>query len=318
MATSKKGSSGARSASSAKGGGSKTSMTAKATSKPSRTTKANTGSASRAAAEKSGTSKRTNSGGTRRTGSAQAEPTKSKQARSASSGSTSSKSSGAARSSRSGTAASGSKSGTSSRSASSRARGGNGGGGGMVSRALRAVGGLMKGRSTDAIDLLKKDHRKVEGLFQKVKANEDGNNLSTFKRIKAELDAHAHIEEKIFYPHLMKKGDEELQKIVREGIEEHRQAKTLLAELANMTGTSETFKARIKVLMEDIEHHVQEEEGEMFPMVRDQIDGKTMEKLGARMQAEKTKFNERAAARKTAARAAAKTRASKTRAAAAR
>ena len=156
----------------------------------------------------------------------------------------------------------------------------------------------MKSRSTDAIDMLKKDHRVVDGLFQKVKANEDGNNRAVFKRIKSELDAHTHIEEKIFYPFLLKKGDEELQKIVREGIEEHRQAKTLLVQLAEMTGTSEMFKARIKVLMEDIEHHVQEEEGEMFPMIQDQFDGKTREKLGARMQAEKARFKEKTAARK--------------------
>lgn len=157
---------------------------------------------------------------------------------------------------------------------------------------------MIKGRGeADAIALLKKDHRLVEGLFEKVKANEDGNNKAVFRRIKSELDAHAHIEEKVLYPHLLKKGDEELQKIVREGIEEHRQAKTLLGELARMTGTSETFKARLKVLMEDIEHHVKEEEKEMFPMVEDQFDSKTLDRLGARLQAEKARFKEKAATR---------------------
>lgn len=306
MATSTRGTSSARSKSSGKSG-SKTDMTAKATSKPSRTTKVDTGSASRAAAEKSAGSKRTNSGGTKRTASAQAEPTKSKQAKAASSKAASGQKTGAAKSTKASSESKSSSGAKSGRSPTSR----KSNGGGAVSKMVRAVSGLFKGSSTDAIGLLKKDHRLVESLFEKVKANEDGNNRNVFKRIKAELDTHTHIEEKIFYPHLLKKGDEELQKIVREGIEEHRQAKTLLVELAQMTGSSETFKARIKVLMEDIEHHVKEEEDEMFSMVEDQFDAKTLEKLGARMQAEKVKFKERTATRSTAARKAAKTRAAK-------
>lgn len=246
------------------------------------------GSAARKATERTGASKKTNSGGTRRTASKQAEPTKSKQAKAASSRSKSGSTAGAK---------------SSTRSAAGE------GGDGVLSRIVRAVGGMLKGRSSDATDMLKKDHRKVEELFEKVKANEDGNNRAVFKRIKAELDVHTHIEEKIFYPFLLKKGDDELQKIVREGIEEHRQAKMFLAELNEQTGTSELFKARIKVLMEDIEHHVKEEEDEMFPMVEDQFDAKTREKLGARMQAEKAKFKERAATRSTAAKKAARTRA---------
>jgi hemerythrin superfamily protein len=268
--------------------GLKTDMTTKATSKTKSATKVKRGSASRVATEKSGTSKRTNSGGTKRTASHQAEPTKSKQAKAASSRMGSASKAGGSRASKS--------------------RAGNGDGG-VVSKMVGAVGGLLKGRQTDAIDMLKKDHRRVEELFEKVKANEDGNNRAVFKRIKSELDVHTHIEEKIFYPFMLKKGDEELQKIVREGFEEHRQAKTLLAELNEQTGTSELFKARIKVLMENIEHHVEEEEGEMFPMVEDQFDGKTREKLGARMQAEKVKFKEQSATRSTAAHKAAKTRA---------
>lgn len=283
MATTSKGSSGARSGSKS---GSKTDMTAKATSKSSKVTKANKESVNRAAMQKSGTSKKTNSGGTTRTASKQAEPTKTKQAKAANSrlasGSTAAK--------------------------STSAKSGKGRGNGVVSKVMRAVG-LTKTVNAEAIGLLEKDHRRVEELFEKVKANEDGNNKAVFKRIKSELDVHTHIEEKVFYPLLLKKGDEDLQKIVREGIEEHRQAKTLLVELAGMTGTSETFKARLKVLMEDIEHHVKEEEGEMFPMVEDQFDEKTREKLGARLQAEKAKFKERVASRSTAATKAAKTRA---------
>jgi iron-sulfur cluster repair protein YtfE (RIC family) len=136
---------------------------------------------------------------------------------------------------------------------------------------------------------LKTDHDKVETLFETVKANEDGNNAATFRKIKEELDVHAHIEEMIFYPHLLDKGDKELKKIVREGVEEHAQVKDLLVEIAALSGDSPTFKAKLKVLMENVEHHVEEEEDEMFPMVEDQIPEDMLQRLGALMQGEKMK-----------------------------
>ncbi len=139
------------------------------------------------------------------------------------------------------------------------------------------------------MEILKTDHRKVEDLFAKVKENEDGNNAATFKKIKAELDVHAHVEEMIFYPHLMEKGDKELKKIVREGEEEHTQVKVLLVEIAELPGDSPVFKAKLKVLMENVEHHVKEEEKEMFPMVEDQIPEETRVRLGSLMEAEKAK-----------------------------
>ena len=162
---------------------------------------------------------------------------------------------------------------------------------GMLSTIVSKVANIFSpSESTDAIGLLKNDHRTVEELFEKVKANEDGNNAGVFKKIKAELDTHTHIEETIFYPYMLEKGDKELKKIVQEGIEEHRQAKAFLAELAGLAGTSDKFKAKIKVLMEDIEHHVQEEEGDMFPMVRDQFSSDIIDELGARMSSEKAAF----------------------------
>lgn len=141
----------------------------------------------------------------------------------------------------------------------------------------------------NAIELLKADHDKVDKLFQKVKATEESEHPAIFEQIKAELDVHTHIEETIFYPKLIEEGDKELQDIVKEGIEEHRQAKMFLRELSNLAEDSEKFEPKLKVLMEDIEHHVQEEEGEMFKMVKEQFDAATLEELGAEMEAEKKK-----------------------------
>jgi len=141
----------------------------------------------------------------------------------------------------------------------------------------------------NAIELLKDDHDKVDRLFQKVKATEEGEeHKELFKKIKAELDAHTHIEEKIFYPRLKEK--EELEDIVLEGIEEHHQAKMFLRELASLTEDSEKFEPKLKVLMEDIEHHVMEEEGEMFLKVKKNFDKAELEELGKQMEEEKKNF----------------------------
>ncbi|MFN2500803.1 MAG: hemerythrin domain-containing protein [Pyrinomonadaceae bacterium] len=142
----------------------------------------------------------------------------------------------------------------------------------------------------NAIELLKDDHDKVEGLFEQVKANEDGDNTAVFEQIKMELDVHAHIEETIFYPRLIEEGDEELKKITLEGIEEHRQVKMFLRELSNLADESEKFAPKLKVLIEDVEHHVQEEEGQMFLLVKEQFDEAVLEELGAEMEAEKATF----------------------------
>lgn len=149
----------------------------------------------------------------------------------------------------------------------------------------------------NAIELLKEDHDKVDKLFQQVKATEEGEHADLFAQIKEELDVHAHIEETIFYPVLIEEGDEELKAITLEGIEEHRQAKMFLRELANLKEESEKFEPKLKVLMEDIVHHVQEEEGEMFKMVEEQFDDARLEKLGTEMEAEKANFGKTSSAK---------------------
>ena len=138
----------------------------------------------------------------------------------------------------------------------------------------------------NAIELLKEDHDKVDKLFEKVKADEDADHRDTFEQIKAELEAHTHIEETIFYPKLKEEGDEELKKITLEGIEEHHQAKVFLRELSGLAEDSEKFEPKLKVLMEDITHHVQEEEGEMFPMASERL-ADTLDSLGTKMEERK-------------------------------
>jgi iron-sulfur cluster repair protein YtfE (RIC family) len=142
----------------------------------------------------------------------------------------------------------------------------------------------------NAIELLKSDHAKVKELFEEFKANEDGDNNALFEKIDAELENHTHIEETIFYPKLKEDGDDELKNIVLEGIEEHRQVKMFLKELNALAGESEKFNPKLKVVVEDVEHHVEEEEDKMFPMVEKQFSSDVLDELGAAMEAEKANF----------------------------
>src|SRR5947209_2600450 len=130
----------------------------------------------------------------------------------------------------------------------------------------------------NVIDLLKTDHRVVDALFREVESTPESKHKALFKTIKGELEAHAHVEETIFYPRLKKDGDQELNDITDEGIEEHHQMHMFLDEMSGISG--DTFEAKFKVLIEDVRHHVMEEEGEMFPLVEDQFDKTKLELLG--------------------------------------
>ncbi len=147
----------------------------------------------------------------------------------------------------------------------------------------------------NALELLKADHKTVSELFEKVKATEDkAAHKQLFEKINQELETHAHIEETIFYPTIIE--NEEIKDIVLEGIEEHKQVKTLLCEIPNLSDDSEKFEAKLKVLMEDVEHHVEEEEEEMFPLVEDAFDEDQLEELGEQMEEEKQAFKKSYAA----------------------
>ena len=148
----------------------------------------------------------------------------------------------------------------------------------------------------NAVELLKADHDVVRKLFQDVKESDEGKHPAIFKKIKAELDVHAHIEEVIFYPKLRTDGDKELVDIVLEGIEEHRQIKMFLRQIAELSDGSEQFEPKLKVLMEDTDHHVKEEEDEMFPLVKAQFESDVLNRLGDKMVAEKENFKNETAA----------------------
>ncbi|MCL6728685.1 hemerythrin domain-containing protein [Sphingomonas hankyongi] len=118
---------------------------------------------------------------------------------------------------------------------------------------------MASNKSQDAIALLKEDHRKVEELFKDFEgAKGDGRKEKLAQEICLELSVHATIEEEIFYPACEGKVDEDL---LKESYVEHDAAKILIAEIVAGAGSNdEFFDAKVKVLQEEIEHHVEEEE----------------------------------------------------------
>ncbi len=142
----------------------------------------------------------------------------------------------------------------------------------------------------NALELLKADHRVVDALFKKIEDTTPSKYAPIFKKIKNELDTHAHIEEKLFYPKLKKEGKKDLVDIVLEGLEEHAQMKKFLREVDKLTAKSEKYAPKIMVLIEDTRHHVREEENEMFPLVREQFSDEQLEKLGEQLMQEKEKY----------------------------
>jgi hemerythrin superfamily protein len=141
----------------------------------------------------------------------------------------------------------------------------------------------------DALELLKQDHKKVKELFEQAEGMEDGKEQKEiFKQIKKELETHTRIEESVFYPAMQKY--EELEDMVLEAIEEHKQVKTLLREMDDLAKDSDKFEPKLKVLMENVEHHAEEEEeGKMFPKVRELVDKAALEELGQELEAAKGK-----------------------------
>jgi iron-sulfur cluster repair protein YtfE (RIC family) len=142
----------------------------------------------------------------------------------------------------------------------------------------------------NAIDLLKQDHETVAELFKEVRATPPSRHPAIFATIKAELDTHSHIEETVLYPRLLKDGNKELKDITNEGIEEHHQIKLFLKELTGLKKQKDVFEAKLKVLMEDVEHHVEEEEDDMFPMMKDHYETSVLEKIGEALERKKKAY----------------------------
>jgi hemerythrin superfamily protein len=142
----------------------------------------------------------------------------------------------------------------------------------------------------DAIVLLKDDHKTVEKLFRGFE--KAGDRAVKTKRqlvdqMIRELTVHAYIEEQLFYPAARAAAPETTDHVL-ESIEEHHVVVWLLSELAGMDPADERFTAKVTVLIENVRHHVEEEEQDWFPQVRKAMGRKVLQQLGEDMAAAKT------------------------------
>jgi iron-sulfur cluster repair protein YtfE (RIC family) len=153
----------------------------------------------------------------------------------------------------------------------------------------------------DAIQLLKKDHEHVATLFSRYHGGGGITGLvkrvtgnvpprerrSALEQICRELEAHTQIEEEIFYPAVRGTGDAELRRLVDESLREHQRVKQQVSQLRGRSPERDDVDERVTALEKDVEHHVSEEENEMFPRVEQWIGERERAELGKRMQARK-------------------------------
>jgi Hemerythrin HHE cation binding domain len=165
----------------------------------------------------------------------------------------------------------------------------------------------------DAFNLLEADHRKVAGLFDELESSDGKAKLQVFEQIKTELELHTHIEEKIFYPALEK--PRETHDLTLEAYEEHDVVKKLLRQLSRARSANEEWEAQAKVLRENVEHHVEEEENELFEKAEAALGEERIEALGEEMAAEKERKQGRTATKSSKKSGGAKKSASKTKSA---
>jgi hemerythrin superfamily protein len=137
--------------------------------------------------------------------------------------------------------------------------------------------------------MLKADHDKVKKLLTELESTTERGvktRAELFATIKGELTVHEVIEEEIFYPAL--KSHPKAKDIVLEGYEEHHVVDLLMGELEALDVSDETWGAKAIVMKENVEHHIEEEEGEMFKQARQVFDRQELEDLGARMAERRT------------------------------
>jgi hemerythrin superfamily protein len=140
----------------------------------------------------------------------------------------------------------------------------------------------MAEKQMDAIELLEKDHKAVKKLFREFEGKTDRahkGKLDLYATIRQELEIHTQIEEQIFYPAVKEIASD----MVAEAMEEHNQVDRLLEELHGMDPGDERFDAKMTVLIENVEHHADEEEKEMFPKVRKPMGAERLRQMGMQM-----------------------------------
>ena len=138
----------------------------------------------------------------------------------------------------------------------------------------------------NATELLKQDHREVDSLIAELEgASGDtaGSYSATFQKLKTSLTVHAEAEEQIFYPAMDQ--FEETEELTEEAYSEHDEVKQLLEDMTGLNPGDEEFQELLAQLKESVQHHVEEEESEMFPKAEELLGEETLETMGDEIEA---------------------------------
>ena len=124
---------------------------------------------------------------------------------------------------------------------------------------------------TDAIAMLKADHQRVKDLFAQYEAADNVETKRTLaEQVFVELETHAQLEENVFYPAVNEETDEGPE-LVKESLSEHETVKNLIQQLRGMAHATDEFDAKFHELIQNVEHHVEEEESAMFPLAEEEL-----------------------------------------------
>jgi hemerythrin-like domain-containing protein len=142
----------------------------------------------------------------------------------------------------------------------------------------------------DAVELIRSDHRTVEELFGEFEQAGDRaykTKQGLVEQITQELEVHATLEEETFYPAVQAKARKDGKQLIDEAVEEHHLVRVTLGELAGLTPEDDAFDAKVQVLIENVRHHVEEEESEMLPQAEKLLGKDELARLGEEMLARK-------------------------------
>jgi len=145
-----------------------------------------------------------------------------------------------------------------------------------------------------ATEMLKEQHEEVRRLFKEYESSGEGANATRKRlidRVSRDLELHAQLEERIFYPACRILKDEKARKMVGESIEEHLIVKRLIKELASLSGSDETFEPKAVVLKESVEHHADEEESDLFPVAEKELGEERLVELADAMRSLKDRIS---------------------------
>ena len=141
----------------------------------------------------------------------------------------------------------------------------------------------------NAVEMLKQDHQRVKDLFETFEGTGDRafrQKQEIAEQVFHELEVHTKLEEEIFYPAVQARGGKEGEELVAESEQEHHVVDVLMREMRKLDPKDEEWEAKFQVLMENVQHHIEEEEGEMFPMAQEKL-GDTLNSLGTKMEERK-------------------------------